>query len=982
MKNIIFISIMLILGNSVFGQVTYGTKPFKKYTDGSPSINDTATKPFQQWGSAYSRYDSTVNGMVKISHELKLTDFGGRATASFNNYSAIIATVAKQKDIIIDGGVFEINTSYTFPAGSRLIFKNGGKLKFNAVCYIASRIIAEPTDMIFDTTNIRNYMQLQPTSCNRVSVGWFGAVADGTITGGYGDVGVGQDNKNAFETAFWCGDFVGVFYVPTHSTAKCYRFASQTNLHSTINSTFKSFHLISDEIAQVQNSAQTCSLFGDFTSGCVINAQGQRYGSIEYIGFTGKNKRPNYAYNNRSVDSVILMPFWVTAGLDTTQYTVYSAIGIDANAALFPTAHFKIKDCTITNFVVGINTSMGGNFQGDDIELTHNTILNCAYAYSIGNSQNRGIIIHNPQTESCFIAFENKKFGSRDGSVFSITQGQCLNVLNIFDIGTALGGNNNVSGMYVEASGRLGTLGNANTTANYPLVFVGCTFRFQNGGFYNSGWKTNLWDFEYAGNVTFTSCEMTNDVAYIKAKGWSGNFVFDNCSFPNITKVYVAGEGEFRRCKGNALLENYNIITDFAGDALGTQNKIYLDPNRVFIIKQNNAFGAEGVTTEKRSMVSSTLAVNGFITGLNANSYYEVVSSSVGRLRYPVGGGLGFLKVNDVVFPTMKAGIFGIGSSNERAPSWIVTAVDKTTRTVTVRLLHPYADTAMGVQIGFQYSTWYSNKKVYGTTSYLSATVTGVTNVSVLAVGDWVQTSYAAVNAYRIDSISGTTVFLDRGIPYTGVLEFFSTLTADPTGAPSQVLSGVTAPSVSASRVGAIYTDYAAFKWYIAITAGNGAADWIELVHTKSNKFTGININTPAAAIDVYGSAGTPMRLDGVQAGASTDSILTLTTTTRQVKRLSISEVVNGNTIKLSNQSVTIPSITGMTTGNVDVTVTGVVVGNTVTINPRTDITTDNVIIAGCYVSATNTVKILFYGITISTNGGVSRSFDIKVDKN
>jgi len=124
--------------------------------------------------------------------------------------------------------------------------------------------------------------------------------------------------------------------------------------------------------------------------------------------------------------------------------------------------------------------------------------------------------------------------------------------------------------------------------------------------------------------------------------------------------------------------------------------------------------------------------------------------------------------------------------------------------------------------------------------------------------------------------------------------------------------------------------------------------------------------------------------LNGAAGSVTGDVIYNSTTGTYQVGSPSSAwlDVNTISTIKVSNDPVAIPSITGMTTGFSDQTVTGAAVGNTVIVNPRTDITADNVILGGCYVVSTNTVRILFFGTSVGTNGAVTRNFDITVSKN
>ncbi|MDZ7876069.1 MAG: right-handed parallel beta-helix repeat-containing protein [Saprospiraceae bacterium] len=86
--------------------------------------------------------------------------------------------------------------------------------------------------------------------------------------------------------------------------------------------------------------------------------------------------------------------------------------------------------------------------------------------------------------------------------------------------------------------------------------------------------------------------------------------------------------------------------------------------------------------------------------------------------------------------------------------------------------------------------------------------------------------------------------------------------------------------------------------------------------------------------------------------------------------------------LNLKNNLIAIPSISGYTQLFVDVTVTGAAIGNSVTLNPRSNIGIDNVAIASCFVVSANTVRINFLGTTSGVNGGVTRNFDINVNKN
>ena len=216
---------------------------------------------------------------------------------------------------------------------------------------------------------------------------------------------------------------------------------------------------------------------------------------------------------------------------------------------------------------------------------------------------------------------------------------------------------------------------------------------------------------------------------------------------------------------------------------------------------------------------------------------------------------------------------------------------------------------------------------------------------------------------------------------------------------------------------------------HAAISTNTGG----EMLTVKETN-VGISQTNPAYKLDINGTSAQPLRLMGLQAGSTSDSLLSsnagvlkrttindmlgTTTSSLRVPRLTTTQrdALNGaagsvtgdviynsttgtyqvgsvssawldvnttSTIKVSNDPIAIPSITGMTTGFADQTVTGAAVGNTVIVNPRTDITADNVILGGAYVVSANTVRIIFFGTTgVAGNGGVTRNFDIQVNKN
>ena len=113
--------------------------------------------------------------------------------------------------------------------------------------------------------------------------------------------------------------------------------------------------------------------------------------------------------------------------------------------------------------------------------------------------------------------------------------------------------------------------------------------------------------------------------------------------------------------------------------------------------------------------------------------------------------------------------------------------------------------------------------------------------------------------------------------------------------------------------------------------------------------------------------------------GLISDSIVT--TAGGLIKKIAIADFGLAKRINLNNTSIIVPALTGVNSNNsaspTTVTVTGAVVGNTVNMNPRGILT--NVSVGYCFVSAPNTVSIVFKSDVATLVTTATYNFDICV---
>ena len=154
---------------------TGGATQIKKYTEGSPTIADTATKAFQQYGTAYSYYDSSANALIKLNRNLYVKDFGAKGDGTTNDRAAFITDDAVTGKIYVGVGNYVIASNLTInnplelEKGAVFIVNNGVTLTLNG--YISTDNRFQIFNCVGSGTVIFGKM-----SASVVRPEWFGAI--------------------------------------------------------------------------------------------------------------------------------------------------------------------------------------------------------------------------------------------------------------------------------------------------------------------------------------------------------------------------------------------------------------------------------------------------------------------------------------------------------------------------------------------------------------------------------------------------------------------------------------------------------------------------------------------------------------------------------------------------------------------------------------------------------------------------------------
>jgi hypothetical protein len=148
------------------------------------------------------------------------------------------------------------------------------------------------------------------------------------------------------------------------------------------------------------------------------------------------------------------------------------------------------------------------------------------------------------------------------------------------------------------------------------------------------------------------------------------------------------------------------------------------------------------------------------------------------------------------------------------------------------------------------------------------------------------------------------------------------------------------------------------------------------ILTVKQSGFIGMGLAAPTNNLHVLATSN-PVRFEGLQSGAASDSVVT-TDANGVLRKRTVTEVINANTISLKNTAITVPALSLGVSGSITVTVTGATIGDNVIVNPRADLPS-GIAMAFSRVSAADTVTIGFVGTGSSVATAIN--FDVKVIK-
>jgi len=306
-------------------------------------------------------------------------------------------------------------------------------------------IIAAPFQNIFGgTSNID--LRIYTGATDKVSVGWFGAYPDTLIDGNEVDGTVGQDNHTEIEDCIRASRDIRVVWLPPRTNASgkpyAYRVTSQINIEHPTPKAFKAYKFFGGDGV---NGAS--AIYGDMTSGAIVNMQDSRNGVIRNLYVLGKNMSAFY-YNQKAGIQLLTGTISVSAssttvigsGTDFTGETGELKVGhiISAEDSDGVMQHLTItaiaSDTSLTvstGPAVAISSGSAAfryrkfieNYVDDGIDTTQKTALTGVATDAKNDDLTYGskqVTIKNVTVHNCYIGFAGSLHGNPQGDTLGI----------------------------------------------------------------------------------------------------------------------------------------------------------------------------------------------------------------------------------------------------------------------------------------------------------------------------------------------------------------------------------------------------------------------------------------------------------------------------------------------------------------------------------------------------------------------------------
>lgn len=681
-------------------------------------------------------------------------------------------------------GNIALSNKITIPEGKTLEFAQGGAitttdslpLKINAFIKATDyQYIFKGNGKVLLGTNVAPY----------VSACWFGAASNclGLKSG------TGTDNTIPIQNAINAAQKVSDLYLPPAPGNTSYRITSTINITKRLHFFTFRFHGSGTTIT-LNGDDKATIIFADFSAGSAINVEGSRRVYLSDFALRGINKeiRKVASWDTLAVGPGVNNPSnFLSPGVKLN----YAGITTDADKdSKVWSADIVFERLQIDNFSIGIGISQGGHYQGDRMRVENTQIVECVYGISIGQAQNRACHFLNVDMNRVWCGITNNSFGDHTGSVFQVTGGQWCHVYRCFWMQPSYLGQCVVSGLFTEAIGCIGVIGDNNPN-NSSMLFTGCEFYMQDFGIHGDlSFRPSLYTLWAYGNVTFEGCNFwtarhyldmfAGSVGQTVGKYTGSTITLKGCSVLNCKSIHI---------KGNSMIENtylipvsgeidYNrsITADFEGN--NRYNTGY-SPEIAISGMENNP-GSGATMSGTRQIIRK---IPRFYAVEEGKENISDISLKHDTLQFTYTDALDksffrYAREGDYIGTTFK----GFSVLTWDNPTMIIENIDAKRKTVTARAL---TTEFTFDKIALYTNSFFTTQPVTGIVKSGSEMVTDVANCEQLRGGDFI-TFAGSQRAYRISEINkkdNSLTLLDAITePLNGRLDIVNEVLADNSG--------------------------------------------------------------------------------------------------------------------------------------------------------------------------------------------------------